>query len=95
MLFLVALFYPVCLCIFVELRLHDFAPIYLQKLIKKYQPFRNLRSSTQSRLTCPSTSTQYGQRSFSVAASELWNSLPLHVNNSKTIVPFKSSPKTY
>ena len=30
--------------------LHDSAPIYLQELIKKYQPTRNLRSSTQSRL---------------------------------------------
>ena len=36
------------------------------------------------RLTCTSTSTQYDRRSFSVAASELWNSLPLHVKNSKT-----------
>ena len=67
--------------------LHDSAPIYLQELIKKYQPTRNLRSSTQSRLTCSSTSTQYGRRSFSVAASELWNSfMPLHVKNSKTII---------
>ena len=50
--------------------LHDSAPICLQELIKKYQPSRNLRSSTQSRLACSSTSTQYGQRSFSVAASD-------------------------
>ena len=75
--------------------LHDSAPIYLQELIKKYQPTRSLRSSTQSHLTCSSTSTQYGRRSFFVAASELWNSLPLHVKNSKTIVQFKSSLKTY
>ena len=75
--------------------LHDSAPIYLQELIKTYKPTRNLRSSTRSRLTCSSTSTQYGRRSFSVAASELWNSLPLHVKNSKTIVQFKSSLKTY
>ena len=67
----------------------------LQELIKKYQPSRNLRSSTQSRLTYTSTSTQYGRRSFSVAASELWNSLPLHVKNSKTMVQFKSSLKTH
>ena len=73
--------------------LHDSAPIYLQELIKKYQPSRNFRSSTQS-LTCP-TSTQYGRRSFSVAASERWNSLPLHVKNSKTIVQFKSSLRGY
>ena len=76
--------------------LHDSAPIYLQKLIKKYQPSRNnLRSSTQSCLTCSSTSTQYGRCSFSVTASDLWNSLPLHVKNSKTIAQFKLSLKTY
>ena len=74
--------------------LHDSAPIYFQELIKKYQPSRNLRSSTQSCFTCSSTSTQYGWHSFSVAASELWNRLPLHVKNSKTIVQFKSSLKT-
>ena len=47
-------------------------------------------------LTCSSAPTQYGRRSFSVAASELWNRLPLplvmpglHVKNSKAILQFK------
>ena len=71
--------------------LQDSAPIYLIELIKKYEPSCNLGSSTQSRLTCSSTSTQYGRRSFSVAASELWNSLPFNVKNSKTIVQFSHS----
>ena len=75
--------------------LHDSASIYLQELIKKYQPSHNLCSSTQSGLTCSSRSTQYGRNSFSVTASELWNSLPLHVKNSKTTVQFISSLKTY
>ena len=67
-------------------------PIYLQELLKEYKPVRNLRSSAQ--LTSI-TSTQYGQRSFSAAASELWNDLPLHVKNSQTLAQFKSSLKTH
>ena len=70
-------------------------PIYLQELLKEYKPARNLHSSTQLRLITAITSTQYGQRSFSAAASELWNDLPLHVKNSQTLVQFKSSLKTH
>ena len=75
--------------------LHGTAPIYLQELIQRYTPSRNLRSATQSRLTCSSSSTQYGQRSFSVCATELWNNLPLHVKNSETLIQFKTCLKTY
>ena len=70
-------------------------PIYLQELLKEYKPIRNLRSSVQLQLITSITSTQYGQRSFSAAASELWNDLPLHVKNSQTLAQFKSSLKTH
>ena len=70
-------------------------PIYLQELLKEYKPVRNLRSSAQLRLITSITSTQYGQRSFSAAASELWNDLPLHAKNSQTLAQFKSSLKTH
>ena len=68
--------------------LHGMGPIYLQELLKEYKPVRQLRLITSI------TSTQYGQRSFSAAASELWNDLPLHVKNSQTLAQFKSSVKT-
>ena len=64
-------------------------PIYLQELLKEYKPVRNLRSSAQLRLITSITSTQYGQRSFSAAASELWNDLPLHVKNFQTLAQFQ------
>ena len=70
-------------------------PIYLQELLKKYKPVRNLRSSAQHRRITSISSTQYGQRSFSPAASELWNDLPLHVKNSQTLAQCKSSLKTH
>ena len=75
--------------------LHGMGPIYLQELLKECKPFRNLRSSAQLRLITSITSTQYGQRSFSAAASELWNDLPLHVKNSQTLAQYKTSLKTY
>ncbi len=75
--------------------IHGTAPLYLQELIKRYTPSRNLRSSSKSLLTVSSSSTQYGQRAFSVSSSELWNSLPLHIKNSETLNKFKSSLKTH
>ena len=69
--------------------LHGMGPIYLQELLKEYKPVGNLRSSAQLRLITSITSTQYGQRSFSAAASELWNDLPLHVKNFQTLAQFQ------
>ena len=75
--------------------LHEFAPIYLQELVKQYTPTRNLRSSSQVLLTPPLVSTQYGRRAFSFAAAELWNNLPPHLRHIPTMNQFKSSLKTY
>ena len=76
--------------------LHGLAPDYLTELIQEYKPSRNLRSSSKMNLVTTSVSTaSYGQRSFYYAAPELWNTLPLHIKNSKTVEQFKSSLKTY
>ena len=75
--------------------LNGTAPAYLQELIKRYIPSRTLRSSSQSRLTCSVTSTQYGHRAFSVSSTELWNSLPIHIKNSESQTQFKTLLKTH
>ena len=75
--------------------LHDTGPIYLQELLKEYKPARNLHSSAQRRLNSSISSTQCGRRSFSSAASELWNDLPLHFRNSQTLAQFKLYLKTH
>ena len=76
--------------------LHGTAPIYLQELIHQYKPSRNLRSSSQSHLKSTVPSKQYGHRSFSVAAAEHWNNLPLiNVKNSLTIAQFKKCLETH
>jgi len=76
--------------------IHGLAPIYLQELVKERKPIRNLRSSSQSLLTCPTSQTKsYGDRTFSRASSELWNNLPLFVKDCETVEAFKTCLKTY
>ena len=72
------------------------APEYLTDLIQEYKPVRNLRSSSKQKLVPSSVSTtSNGHRSFHHASPELWNKLPLHIKNSRTLNQFKSSLKTY
>ena len=65
--------------------LHGLAPIYISELIKPYNPSRSLRSSTLN----------YGDRCFSVAAPKLWNSLPGDFRYIENLCTFKTSIKTW
>ena len=58
--------------------LHGLGPFYLCNLLSFYQPDRVLRSCSQLLLQSNVASRKYGDRSFSVAAPKLWNSLPMH-----------------
>ena len=76
--------------------LRNTAPIYLQALIKRYSPSRNLRSNNKSLLIVPSTNTLcYGSRSFHAASPHLWNNLPECVKQADSTEKFKSMLKTY
>ena len=76
--------------------IHRLAPLYLQEPIQEYKPTRNLRSSSKLNLISATVSTlTYGHRSFSKTATELWNNLPMHVKNCRTVSQFKSSLKTH
>ena len=76
--------------------LHGLAPEYLTDFIQEYRPVCNLRSSFKQKLVPSSVSTNsYAHRSFHHASPELWNKLPLHIKNSRTLNQFKSSLKTY
>ena len=58
----------------VFLCMQGLGPDYLQQLITKYWPARNLRPQSKSLLLSPSISTNYySARSFQLAAAELWN----------------------
>ena len=82
--------------ILVFMCLQELGPAYLQQLITKYCPARNLRSQSKSLLVTPIISTHfYGARSFQLAAAELWNKLPSHLKHVDTVNDFKSLLKTY
>ena len=76
--------------------LHGLAPQYLIELIKLRCPPRILRSSNRLVLEKPIINmASYGQRAFSYAGPDLWNTLPEHIKNSKSVNDFKKSLKTY
>lgn len=72
------------------------SPTYLSDLLQHYVPARTLRSSNQSLLQIPKISSKaYGQRSFSFAASSLWNNLPHQIRKADNVNIFKTMLKTH
>jgi len=72
------------------------APSYLSDLVERYVPRRNLRPMNGHRLVeVKHNLRNYGFRSFSVAATQLWNSLPSDIRACDNISEFKSKLKTY
>jgi hypothetical protein len=83
------------ICLLTYKSLHNDAPPYLSNLLNPYNPPRTLRSSNTSLLSIPLMKSCSGRRSFSYSAPSLWNSLPLHVRLSPTLLSFRASLKTH
>ena len=64
---------------------NGFAPQYLDDLISDYVPTRNLRSSGTGMLTLRRVKSSFGDKAFAASAPSLWNALPLHVRNAKSV----------
>ena len=76
--------------------LNGFCPIYLTNLLYHRKSTRCLRSISNELLLVPSSNYKtYGDRSFSVCAPKLWNSLPYSLRKSSSLVIFKKQLKTY
>ena len=76
--------------------LNGLAPQYLIKLVNVYEPPRPLRSYFRLSLSVQMAKTAtYGLRCFSKNAAELWNSLPLEIQNCDNINSFKHFLKTH
>lgn len=76
--------------------LHGQAPTYITELINPYIPTRNLRSLDNNFLVTPKSNMKsYGDKSFSVAAPKMWNSLPKDIRSLDSLAHFKSAIKTY
>ena len=54
-----------------------------------------LRSAHRGDLCVPPTRTEFGKRSFRVAAPRTWNSLPLHLRSPTISQQFQSGLKTH
>jgi hypothetical protein len=83
------------ICLLTYKSLYNSAPAYLADLLNPYNPSRKLRSSNASLLSVPFVKSCAGCRSFSYSAPTLWNSLPLHVRLSPTLLSFRASLKTH
>ena len=78
---------------------HGQAPLYLSSLLTRWSPRKSTRQAAEIRFIEPEfrrdyCSEYYGGRSFSVAASRLWNKLPNSIRTKPTIESFKSALKT-
>jgi len=56
-----------------------------------YISSRTLRPSSTPRLIVPRTRTELAKRAFCVAALSLWNSLPVDVVDTNTVLTFKKN----
>ena len=70
-------------------------PSYLRSLIHYDNPVRQLRSSVQRRLHVPAVKTTIGDRAFSSASPNVWNSLPLSIRLAPSLLSFKNKLKTF
>ncbi|KAI5613905.1 hypothetical protein C0J50_11237, partial [Silurus asotus] len=76
--------------------LNGSAPMYLSRLLTRYNPSRSLRSQNSGLLIVPKIAkSTKGGRSFSHLAPKLWNSVPDSVRGSDTLSQFQCRVKTY
>ena len=74
---------------------HSGLPLYLNdKLVNKVLT-KLLRSSDQKLYEIPRTSTKIGDRAFGIAAPTIWNSIPLSVRDSDSLLTFRKRLKTH
>ena len=71
------------------------SPSYLHSLLTPYTPARNLRSRDKLLLVVPPLKSSSGRRSFSYAAANVWNSLPLSLRSARNLHSFRSGLKTH
>jgi len=70
-------------------------PQYLAELAVRYEPTRQLRSATQTRLAKPTgIKSKLGLQSFSHASEAIFNKLPENIRNITTTTNFKKKLKT-
>ena len=70
--------------------------IYISDMLNVYQPRRTLRSMDSVTLEVPRSRTvTYGDRKFQCSSAKLWNALPAHIHEAKTLNILKKLLKTH
>jgi hypothetical protein len=85
-------------CLLVYKARHSLAPDYIAAMCEpvcSVAACRRLRSAEAGDVIVPPSLTEFGLRSFSIAAAETWNTLPASIRTSPSLNSFKSSLKTY
>ena len=85
------------LCVLVYKSLHGYAPKYLSELVvpvSRNVSARRLRSANSSNIVRPRTRLKFGDRGFSAAAPDAWNSLSAHVQSAPSLDVFMERLKT-
>lgn len=76
--------------------LHGQSPQFLQELLIRYTPSRNLCSMNQQLLIIPGCKRKrQGGRRFSIQTSRLWNMLPLQIRSCSELLKFRKLLKTW
>ncbi|XP_061460454.1 uncharacterized protein LOC133373973 [Rhineura floridana] len=79
--------------------LHGTGPQYLMECLSRYEPTRTLCSTLKALLQMPTQKdarkATTRKRAFSVAAPELWNTLPDEVRLAPTLLSFQRQLKTF
>lgn len=71
-------------------------PVFLRAHLRRYKPERNLRSAQAFVLEVPRyKQLRWGGRSFVLGTVKVWNSLPLPIRNSKSLMEFRRQLKTW
>ena len=87
--------YKICTIVYQCVNDQSF-PQYLKELIKMYAPVRSLRTANEMLLHVPRSKLhRYGDRTFPAAGPVLWNKLPKHLREAKSLASFKSNLKTF
>lgn len=75
---------------------HNTGPEFLKKALCSYTPIRPLCSSAANLLMVPrAKKASWGDRRFTVATAKLWNTLPLYIKTSSTLLAFRKQVKTW
>ena len=85
------------LCVLVYKALHGSAPKYLRELVVPVSDntsARRLRSADSLNIKRPRTRLKFGDRGFSAAAPDAWNSLSAHVKSAPSLGVFTERLKT-